>query len=336
MGVFGRLEFALPVCGIMGSVLCLAKVAQRSTQYTRTSVALAASHRQIHHEILAVSHPHLSSRRETDDNIPSPLFKNASASQAICSRYQHELILLTRTALFGGAIFIPTVVVIPQRFQVVNDLSAFSAGWRLLALMLCSPLGSGISGFLVSKVQVPPLYIFLTAAILQTIGLALMGTLSVADLGVQSVQYAYQVILGLGIGLTLSSILVAAPTVIEEKDTGTHAPSLQNTPILTFPAVFIGALTQARILGGSIGLSVGTNVLNDKVKSASDFLSQQQLQSLLNSAQSIKTLPPSLQEAVRQTFAKGYNEQMQVLAAFGGAAVLAALMMWERKPRRMP
>jgi len=246
---------------------------------------------------------------------------------------------LTRNALFGGAIFIASVIVIPQRFQVVNDLSAFSAGWRLLALMLCSPLGSILSGLLVTKVKIPPIYIFLVAAILQTIGLALMGSLSVSSSKVPPAQYGYQVILGLGIGLTLSSLIVAAPTAIEEKDTGmpTGNPLLCAVRlILTFPiAVFVGALTQARVLGGSIGLAVCTNILNEKVKSASSSLSSQELSGLLRSTQTIKTLPPDLQESVRQTFGMGCNEQMQALTAFGGAAVLATLMMWEKQPRRM-
>lgn len=104
---------------------------------------------------------------------------------------------------------------------------------------------------------------------------------------------------------------------------------------LTFLAVFIGALTQARILGGSIGLAVCTNILNNKVKSGSSFLSPEQLHGLLQSAQLIKTLPPDAQEVVRQVYGKGYNEEMQALTAFGGAAVLATLMMWEKKLRRM-
>ncbi|KAI4164050.1 MAG: hypothetical protein LQ342_002285 [Letrouitia transgressa] len=185
--------------------------------------------------------------------------------------------------------------------------------------MLCSPLGAGLSGFLVTKIKIPPVYIFLFAAILQTVGVALMGTLSIENSGVPQEQYGYQVILGLGIGLTLSLLLVAAPTVIEEKDT----------------AVFVGALTQARILGGSIGLAVCTNILNEKVKSGSALLSSQQLNSLLRSAQLIETLPPRLQTLVRQLYGRGYNEQMQALTAFGGAAVLATLIMWEKKPRRM-
>ncbi|KAL8891707.1 MAG: hypothetical protein Q9192_005711 [Flavoplaca navasiana] len=221
--------------------------------------------------------------------------------------------------LFGGAIFITAVIVIPQRFQVVNDLSAFEAGWRLLALMLCSPLGSALSGYLVSKAKIPPFHLFLVAAVLQIIGLALMGTLSVTSSGVPPAQYGYQVILGLGIGLTLSSLIIAAPTVIEGKDT----------------AVFIGALTQARILGGSIGLAVCTNILNNKVKTASSFLSSEQLHGLLESAQTIGLLPSGLQKMVRELYGKGYNQEMQALTAFGGAAVVATLMMWERKLRRM-
>ena len=122
--------------------------------------------------------------------------------------------------MFGGAVFIASVIVIPQRLQVVNGLTAFSAGWRLLALMLCSPLGAILSGLLVTKIKMPPLYIFLGAAILQTVGVALMSTLGTGTT-VPSAQYGYQVILGLGIGLTLSVLIVAAPTAIEEKDTGT-------------------------------------------------------------------------------------------------------------------
>lgn len=99
--------------------------------------------------------------------------------------------------------------------------------------------------------------------------------------------------------------------------------------------MFIGALTQARILGGSIGLAVCTNILNEKVKAGSDFLSPQQLDALLQSAQAIKALPPNVQVVVRETFGRGYNEEMQALTAFGGAALLATLMMWERRPRRM-
>ena len=77
-------------------------------------------------------------------------------------------------------------------------------------------------------------------------------------------------------------------------------------------------------------------MLNDKVKSESKhFLSPHQLNGVLQSVETIKTLSPDLQRVIRRVFASGYNEEMQALTAFGGACVLASLLMWEKKPRRM-
>ena len=97
----------------------------------------------------------------------------------------------------------------------------------------------------------------------------------------------------------------------------------------------MGALSQARVLGGSVSLAICTNILNNKVKAGSGILSPQQLDGLLHSAQTIKTLPPNVQQEIKKYFGRGYNEEMQTLIAFGGAAVLASLLMWERQPRRM-
>lgn len=231
--------------------------------------------------------------------------------------------------------FIAAVINIPQRIQVVNGFSAFDAGWRLLALMLYTPLGSGFSGFLIQRLKIPPFYILIVAALLQTIGLALMGTLSTTQTKVPSAQYGYQVILGLGIGFSLSSIIIAAPTVIKDKDTGNYLPEKPCSQLLMFPAVFMGALAQFRILGGCLGLAVCTNVLNNNIKSESSRLTTQQLNDLLKSAQTIKALPPDLRENVRQAYAQGYNEEMQVLIAFAGAAVISTLLLVEKKLRRM-
>lgn len=228
------------------------------------------------------------------------------------------------------------MVNIPQRFQVVNSLSAFGAGWRLLALMLCTPIGSLLAGYLVSRFKTPPFYLLIVAAILQTVGLILMGKLSESSTIVSASQYGYQVLLGLGIGLTLSTILIAAPIVIEDKDTGKFNGLPSRHPWrLILIAVFIGALAQMRLIGGSIGIAVCTNILNNKVRSASAILSQQQLRDLLRNAQTLESLPPTQQSTVRELFARGYNEETHVLIAFSGAALLATLMMSERKPRRM-
>lgn len=90
-----------------------------------------------------------------------------------------------------------------------------------------------------------------------------------------------------------------------------------------------------RLIGGSIGIAVCTNILNNKLRSASTILSQQQVRDLLKNTQTLGSLPPTLQRAVRELFARGYNEEMLVLIAFSDATLLATLMMCERKPRGM-
>lgn len=202
--------------------------------------------------------------------------------------------------------------------------------------MLCTPIGSLLAGYLVSRFKTPPFYLLIVGAILQTVGLILMGQLPESATVVSSSQYGYQVLLGLGIGLTLSTILIAAPIVIADKDTGKFNGLPSRHPLrLILIAVFIGALAQMRLIGGSIGIAVCTNILNNKVRSASAVLSQQQVRDLLQNAQTLDSLPPTQQRIVRELFARGYNEEMHVLIAFSGAAVLATLMMSERKPRRM-
>ena len=98
----------------------------------------------------------------------------------------------------------------------------------------------------------------------------------------------------------------------------------------------MGAIAQFRVLGGSLGLAVCTNVLNKRVKDGVSMLSEEQLSGLLESAQTIKALSPTLQAYVRQLYAKGYNEEMQVLTVFAGAALLSTLLMWEKSLRKMP
>ena len=97
----------------------------------------------------------------------------------------------------------------------------------------------------------------------------------------------------------------------------------------------MGSVAQFRVLGASVILAICTNVLNNRVTSElAPSLSQTQLAELLQSAESIKSLPPPLQQLVREVYAKGFREQLQVMTAFSAAAILATLMMSEKRPRR--
>ena len=97
----------------------------------------------------------------------------------------------------------------------------------------------------------------------------------------------------------------------------------------------MGAVAQFRMLGGSIGLAACTNIVNNHLASAtSGVLSSAQLASLHETASVIATLDPSAQQLVKQAYAVGFNQQMQTMVAFSAAAVLAALLLVEKQPRR--
>ena len=98
----------------------------------------------------------------------------------------------------------------------------------------------------------------------------------------------------------------------------------------------MGSVVEFRVLGASVLLSVCTNVLNSRVTTElASQLSPSQLTELLRSAQTIQKLPNTLQQTVRHVYAQGFREQVQVMTAFSAAAILATLMMSERKPRRV-
>lgn len=107
-----------------------------------------------------------------------------------------------------------------------------------------------------------------------------------------------------------------------------NAPS--NEP---FSAAAQGAVVQARVLGGSIGLAVATIIFNAAVKSdLSDILTPSQLQAIQQSLTTIGTLTESQQAAVANVFAESFNQQMRVCTYISAATFVAALLTWQKNP----
>ncbi|KAI4213593.1 MAG: hypothetical protein LQ351_003817 [Letrouitia transgressa] len=217
--------------------------------------------------------------------------------------------------------YLTVVIDIPQKFQVVYGDSSARAGYRMVPVLFCLPLAGLLSGVLTEKKKVPPMYTLLVASLLQILGLALMTTISVTERGFPTAHYGYEVLMGLGFGLSLSTLIMSVPLVSEQRDR----------------AITMGAIAQFRTLGGSVGVSICTNVLNNRIKSQlTTVLSSTQISGLLHSSESLKKIPQSLQWIVQSVYAGGFNEQMKALTAFGAAAMLTAILMWEKKPRRIP
>ena len=85
-------------------------------------------------------------------------------------------------------------------------------------------------------------------------------------------------------------------------------------------------------MGGAVGLAIVTSILNSSVSSnLSEFLTPQQVQSLLDTSSALAGFPPDIQAKIQSAFADGYNTQLKVLAGLAAAQLPSSLIMWQKK-----
>ncbi|KAK6602984.1 major facilitator superfamily transporter [Botrytis cinerea] len=223
---------------------------------------------------------------------------------------------MTLNALFLGGPWFVTIFQLPQRFQVVDGISALDAGFKLIPFTVLAPVGSVISAVLAGKVKVPPIYLVLIASCIQVIGFALLSTLPIAA-AASSAQYGYQVIAGFGVGINISTLILMTPYyVADPRD----------------KSVALGCVTQFRIMGGALGLAIVTAAYKGYVTSRlKAFLNLEEQLSVFESAKYIQSLSPEVQGRVREVFAGGYNLQFRILIALAAAQIPSSLLMWQKE-----
>ncbi|KAK8060029.1 MFS multidrug transporter [Apiospora saccharicola] len=215
-----------------------------------------------------------------------------------------------------GPPFMSVLINLPQRIQAVDGISPFDAGVRLLPLLLASPVATATAGQLVTKLKVPPYYLTVFAATLQMLGIGLCSSIPFHS---SPAFYGYEVLMGFGFGMGLISLIIYAPLVVDREDL----------------AVTMGAITQIRVLGGTVGLAISATILNNHLASyLPPLLTPSEMQQVAQALSFVNSLPDATQEAVRQVFTDGYNSQMRVMLYFSAANWLrAALLLWEKKLR---
>ncbi|KLU91656.1 hypothetical protein MAPG_10174 [Magnaporthiopsis poae ATCC 64411] len=194
-----------------------------------------------------------------------------------------------RVGFLTGMPFMTILINTPQRFQAVNGFSAWDAGLRTLPLLLSSPVGTLISSQLVTKARVPPSYVLFAGVALQVLGVGLASTVGPEDM---QHLYGYEVLMGVSFGVTLIMLVIFVPFTVGKEDL----------------AVSMGAVTQVRVLGGTIGLAISATVLNNYLGShLSSVLDQTQLHDISESIAAIDQLPKHLQTTVRGIFSDAFN-----------------------------
>jgi dipeptide/tripeptide permease len=124
-----------------------------------------------------------------------------------------------RNTFLAGTIQFVCIVQIPQRFVTVNDVSPLSAAVRLLAFGAMIPIGSVIAGGLMGKGRVPPCWVVMAGAILEIIGIVLLSRISTSP-EIDTSQYGFQVIAGLGTGMINAALIILVPYIMEKRDLG--------------------------------------------------------------------------------------------------------------------
>lgn len=194
-----------------------------------------------------------------------------------------------------GASMMIMVYYLPIYFQAIKGVNAVDSGIRLLPMVLPMVVSSITTGILISKVGYYTPFM-LGGIVLLSIGAGLLTTFQVnTD---QGRWIGYQVIYGFGMGLTFQAPNLAAQTVLPNHD----------VPIGTSLMFF------SQLLGGSIFISVGQNVLNNELVKHLSGVAGFDPASILDAGATTLT---HLAEPLKTTVLVAYNESLRTVFQVG-------------------
>ena len=107
-----------------------------------------------------------------------------------------------------GFVYFSVIYSLPIHFQIVYQKSALAAGIALLPMLGSAAIGSMLGGVLSGGKRNNIFPVNMAAVALMALGSGLLSTVS--SLAVQTKVYGFQVLIGLGFGLSISSITMLA------------------------------------------------------------------------------------------------------------------------------
>jgi len=231
-------------------------------------------------------------------------------------------------AVIGAGMF-GAIVMIPLYLQVVKGYSASDAGIKLIPLMLGILTMSIYSGKSISKHGHYKRFPVAGTSIM-TIGLILMTQLKVDTPYWQVALYA--VLVGMGLGLSMQTIVIALQNSVEMRDMGVATSS--NTFFRSLGAVF-GTALFGSILTNRLAhyMQSGFAELAKSNPDAIANFDQSKLEALTNNSALIKTLPIEVQNTVLQAFVNSFHVVFVSAAPVTAMGIFLALMLKEVRLR---
>lgn len=127
--------------------------------------------------------------------------------------------LETSSTFLVGVPFNVVVVLLPERFQIISSASPLNAGIRLLPYTFGAALGAVFANLISSTRKIAVVYILLSGALLQLVGLVLLSTLPTTG-KFPSRGFGFETLAGTGVGVSFGILVLATPFVANPKDLG--------------------------------------------------------------------------------------------------------------------
>ena len=227
-------------------------------------------------------------------------------------------------AVIGSGMF-GAIVMLPLYMQVVKGYSASDAGIKLIPLMLGILTMSIFSG---KSITIHGHYkrFPIAGTAIMTIGLLLMTRLQIDTPYWQVAIYA--ILVGMGLGLSMQTIVIALQNAVEMRDMGVATSS--NTFFRSLGAVF-GTALFGSILTNRLAHYMQTGFA-DLAKSNPQALAgfdKSKLEALTNNSAMIKELPAEVQTTVLQAFVNSFHFVFYTAAPVTLVGFALALMLKE-------
>ncbi|RUS25067.1 major facilitator superfamily domain-containing protein [Jimgerdemannia flammicorona] len=205
---------------------------------------------------------------------------------------------------------------LPLYFQIVMNESATTSGLQLLPLLMGVVFSNILAGVLVSKVGRYKEFAVMGTAIM-TVGSGLFY-LWRRDTPVWE-RSIVQVVDGIGFGITLTSLLLAAQSGVEVKDIA------DVTALMTF----------CQSTGGIFGIAIMGSVFDNKLSSGLESLHLDNIPVSLvkNNATFVAELPEPIKTEVLDVFVSSLDTVFLVLIPFATLAFIASLFIKQYKMR---
>ena len=239
-------------------------------------------------------------KRAKEPIVPLDIFRNRTVSLTIVAS------VLVGVAMFGGTVFLS------QYFQFSLGKTPTEAGLMSLPMIFGLLVSSTVAGALITKYGKWKIYL-VAGSIVMTAGMLLLSRIS-ADTTVLTISI-YMAVLGVGVGLLMQNLVLAAQNDVPAADLGAAT----------------SALTFFRSMGGTIGVSALGAVLANRVTTLfAERIPQAAPAGGAAEVPDIASLPPEIQAIVADVYGQATAELFLIGVPIAALVVLVVVFIKEK------